>query len=233
MLVKMALKGVLNTRLSIATRYEAESQLLYVKIDDPLGQIYAQMSRVINQDDSESLKALSTSAEIEPMILKGIIEKNGGEIQIQKPSRNSEGYSVSFTMRMHTLENALDSQGEVIVDFDAKAPSIKNEPLPLVEKDGQYSMERDLEDSSQFAPLSQRNQSVVIEDKKGYALSEQYSERLGALSVLDKFSFSSDDDDDELSLGFLIRGHSDEEMKEVQSFKLPSELRNQAHDIQD
>ena len=48
MLVKMALKGVLNTRLSIATRYEADSQLLYVKIDDPLGQIYAQMSRVIN-----------------------------------------------------------------------------------------------------------------------------------------------------------------------------------------
>ena len=61
MLVKMALKGVLNTRLSIATRYEADSQLLYVKIDDPQGQIYSQMSRVINQDDSESLKALSTS----------------------------------------------------------------------------------------------------------------------------------------------------------------------------
>ena len=119
MLVKMALKGVLDTRLSIATRYEADSQLLYVEIDDPLGHIYSQMSRVINQGDSESLKALSTSTEIEPMILKGIIEKNGGEIQIQKPSRNSEGYSVTFTMRMHTLDNALDSQGEVIVDFDA------------------------------------------------------------------------------------------------------------------
>ena len=119
MLVKMALKGVLNTRLSIATRYEADSQLLYVEIDDPLGHIYSKMSRVINQGDSESLKALSTSTEIEPMILKGIIEKNGGEIQIQKPSRNSEGYSVTFTMRMHTLDNALDSQGEVIVDFDA------------------------------------------------------------------------------------------------------------------
>ena len=51
--------------------------------------------------------------------------------------------------------------------------------------------------------------------------------------MLDKFSFSSDDDDDELSLGFLIRSHSDEQMKEVQSIKPSSELRNQAHDIQD
>ena len=50
--------------------------------------------------------------------------------------------------------------------------------------------------------------------------------------MLDKFSFSSDDDDDdELSLGFLIKSHSDEIMKEAQSFKLPSELGNQAHDI--
>ena len=43
MLTSIALKGVHNTKLSIAVSYEAGSQLLFIKMDDPLGHIYAKL----------------------------------------------------------------------------------------------------------------------------------------------------------------------------------------------
>lgn len=44
-LVKMALKGVVNANLCITARYDSGEHKLYVEVDDPIGQIYAKMQR--------------------------------------------------------------------------------------------------------------------------------------------------------------------------------------------
>ena len=41
MLVKLALKGVMNSKLSIAICYEPQSELLCIKMVDPVGHIYS------------------------------------------------------------------------------------------------------------------------------------------------------------------------------------------------
>ena len=50
-LVKMALKGVVNANLCISARYDSSEHMLYVEVDDPNGQIYAKMQRNLEPSD--------------------------------------------------------------------------------------------------------------------------------------------------------------------------------------
>ena len=73
------------------------------------------------------------------------------------------------------------------------------------DQENSVKSERDIGEDVDFAPHFPRSRSMVFKEKSSRALSEQHRNQLGQLSIQHKLSDSSDnDDDDELSLGFLF-----------------------------
>lgn len=71
-LVKIALKGVVNANFCISARYDTDTQLLYVEVDDPMGYINAKMERNPEQKDNSVASRSSVlypQNEVEPIIL--------------------------------------------------------------------------------------------------------------------------------------------------------------------
>lgn len=68
----MALKGVVNANFCISARYDTDTQLLYVEVDDPMGYINAKMERNPEQKDNSVASRSSVlypQNEVEPIIL--------------------------------------------------------------------------------------------------------------------------------------------------------------------
>ena len=66
------------------------------------------MHRTLQQSKDDKISSPSVffqSNEIEPMILKGIIEKNGGKISMKKSLQIGNGYTFTFSMKMQMQDN--------------------------------------------------------------------------------------------------------------------------------
>ena len=123
----MALKGVVNANFCISARYDTDTQLLYVEVDDPMGYINAKMERNPEQKDNSVASrssALYPQNEVEPIILKGILEKNGGDLYIQRSSRYVDGYTITFTMKMYQTGNESSAQSQSVPKIEEELPSV-------------------------------------------------------------------------------------------------------------
>lgn len=95
-------------------------------------------------------------------------------------------------MKMHQQDSADDSCIDQVVDYDDKSASkdisaINNNQVQLIaDKDKDFSIESSFMESPNFTPLKKRCQSAVFKGQAVYAMSENYDQRLGTLSMVDK-----------------------------------------------
>ena len=81
--------------------------------------------------------------------------------------------------------------------------------MQVTPKDSSAESERRLDANINVSADMHNSHSMIFEEKRGIALSEQHHDHIGALSVQEKISASSSNDDDELSLGFLIQNFTE------------------------
>ena len=148
------------------------------------------MNRTLQQSKDDKISSPSVvfhSNEVEPMILKGIIEKNGGKITMKKSLQNENGYTFTFSMKMQMQDSdqgVLQESGHrgTIVQKDVHPSSLSIQVLDIdagenmllrsPDKENSVKSERDIGEDVGFAPQFPRSRSMVFKEKNSRALSE-------------------------------------------------------------